>query len=440
MCVSCAVMVPLAGAQWFDLSFADACGGLMLVPKHWLGVPTHLALSYGIRISFALFFPVSLGILAWRHQVPSQAADRTDAEDTQTVPDNAGSEREWERFRWALPLVAFAVFLIAIDTMLFDLSTKCLLHMVCCAEDRRWEEVLAWSERVPRSDPVLNDIRLKFQVNRALYHMGQLPDRMFAYPQLVNSPTLALVNENVTAMARATPRQCSEILFDLGRINEAEHMASEALEIYGDWPGILKRLIRINVLKARPAAAKRFLTVMEYSLLYGDWARQVARQLDEDATLSSDPAVASRRALMVQRDSVGIATNLEDMLLDLLEANPRNQMAFEYLMAHYLLTRQIDKVVANLHRLEEFHYEGIPRHYEEALVLKMDRDEGEGRKVELGEWQVRPETQYRFRAFTESLRPFPPRQAEKAYRTLHADFGDSYYFFFVFGANHRPSE
>ena len=62
------------------------------------------------------------------------------------------------------------------------------------------------------------------------------------------------------------------------------------------------------------------------------------------------PVVASRRELMV---SVIPSASwiLETMLERLLERNPRNRMAFEYLMAHYLLTRQIDKMVANLRPL-----------------------------------------------------------------------------------------
>ena len=35
-------------------------------------------------------------------------------------------------------------------------------------------------------------------------------------------------------MAQTTPLECSDVLFDLGRINESEHMAYEALETYGD--------------------------------------------------------------------------------------------------------------------------------------------------------------------------------------------------------------
>jgi hypothetical protein len=44
-------------------------------------------------------------------------------------------------------------------------------------------------------------------------------------------------------------------------------------------------------------------------------------------------------------------------------------MVFEYLMAHYLLTCRLGRLVQNICRLNDFGYEGIPRHYEEALLV-----------------------------------------------------------------------
>lgn len=438
LAVSCAVMVPLAGTRWFDLSLGDACAGLVLQSTHWLAVPTHRWLAFGIRVALFLFSPMSLAVLVWRGRAARQAKKRTSsAHDNDASSAGAGLERTFERLRWVVPPLAFAILLLAIDIALFDTATKCLLRMVCCAQNRRWEDVLTWSERIPRSDAVLHDIRTEFQVNRALYFTGQLPDRMFAYPQIPDSQTLALVANNVVDMARATPRQCSEIFFELGRINESEHMASEALEIYGDWPCLLERLVYINVLKGRPGAARRFLSLMECSLLNRDWARQIGRLLAEDATLSNDPIITSHRDLMVRRDSIGDAIDQEGMLLQLLEANPRNQMAFEYLMAHYLLTRQIDKLAANLHRLDDFDYPCIPRHYEEALLMLQET--GEAERLDLGKWRVRQVARERLDAFKANLSRFPPHRTAEAYRTLYADFGESYYFFFVFGGNGEPT-
>ncbi len=75
-------------------------------------------------------------------------------------------------------------------------------------------------------------------------------------------------------------------------------------------------------------------------MLHGRWAFQCRRQLDADPELCDVPVIASRRELMVVGDSIDNTKHAERMLQGLLERNPRNRMAFEYLMAHYLLTRQ----------------------------------------------------------------------------------------------------
>ena len=236
-------------------------------------------------------------------------------------------------------------------------------------------------------------------------------------------------------MAKFTPRQCSDILFDLGRINESEHMAYEALEIFGDRPRILKRLVYINVLKGEPEAARRFLALLQRSLLHGRWARRLRQQLDADPMLSGVPVVASRRELMVTRDSVGDVAGLETMLEGLLERNRRNRMAFEYLMAHYLLTRQLDKLVANLHRLDDFDYPRLPRHCEEALVIYLATTGSQD--LDLGPRKISSETWRRFGEFVRTEQRFR-EDPSAAFAALYPDFGDSYFFCYVFGHNNLP--
>jgi len=210
-------------------------------------------------------------------------------------------------------------------------------------------------------------------------------------------------------------------------------MAHEALEVYGARPRILKRLIYINVLKGRPEAARRFIALLERSLLHNKWARRRNRQLDNDPLLSNEPAVASRRELMVVRDSVDDVTNLERMLLGLLERNPRNRMAFEYLMAHYLLTRQLDKLAANVRRFDDFDETRLPRHCQEALAVHLT--ETGSSEIDIGERTISSETWQRQCEFIQLAQQASEDEDPGAFAALHGDFGDTYFFFYVFGDN-----
>jgi hypothetical protein len=107
-------------------------------------------------------------------------------------------------------------------------------------------------------------------------------------------------------------------------------------------------------------------------------------------------------------------------------------MALEYLMAHYLLTRQIDKLLADRDRFDSLDYVRFPRHVEEALACHLamagqaDRD--------LGSRSIQPETWRRFVEFVElerQSRGNPPA----AFAALYPDFHDTYFFSFAFGHN-----
>ena len=51
-------------------------------------------------------------------------------------------------------------------------------------------------------------------------------------------------------------------MFELGQVNEAEHMAQESLEFDGDRPDVLRVLAKINIIKGRPQAAAVFLNAL----------------------------------------------------------------------------------------------------------------------------------------------------------------------------------
>ncbi len=323
------------------------------------------------------------------------------------------------------------LLLVLADLAAFDSPKRCLLEIECASEQRRWDEVLAWAEELPFPDDRAYDPQILYCINRALYFKGVLLDSMFAYPQVCSTPSLTLIHVDIDTTSRLTPRQCSEIFFDLGRINESEQMAYEALEQCGNRPEILKRLVQIYMIKGEPEAARRFLFLLARSLLHRGWARQVLQQLDSDPAFPGT-SLAAHREMAVQRDSLGDAGNTETLLKGLLERNPRNRMALEYLMAHYLLTRQTDKLFANRHRFDDLDYARYPRHVEEALACHLAMT-GQA-KVDLGARSIRPETWQRFVEFVDMERQSTDNPSA-AFASLYPGFHDTYFFSLVFGHN-----
>ena len=437
VCILCAVAVPPVVSAWLLIDAMDVETSFRaLIPpssEYWLAMPSSGWRAQGSLMLLFVFFPVAAIILIWRGHRSGTPARRestangmTPAAEPVDLPEHRISVG-----RLALQLTILAALAVGADLAAFDFPTRCLLQIAHSTEQHKWDDVLRHAQRLPASDVFASDVKVGACINRALYHRGSLLDCMFGYIQASGAPALAVLFDKITTMAQTAPMECSEILFDLGRINESEHMAFEALETLGDRPSILKRLVYINILKDEPDAACRFLALLERSLLHSRWAQRCLQQLRADPTLSDVPEVSSRRDLMVVHDAIG-PFDEESLLRQLLDRNKQNRMAFEYLMAHYLLTRQLDKIVANLPRLDEFDFPHLPRHLEEAVVIYLETTGV--REPDLGGRPISVQTQRRYREFLQAFDRYRDNPAV-AFVVLFRDFGDSYFFFHAFGHN-----
>lgn len=247
----------------------------------------------------------------------------------------------------------------------------------------------------PRYDYCVN-----WDINRALYHNGDLLDEMFGYPQQPSGllPSSEAM-EGVFREARALMK-LSDVLWELGAVNGSEHMAQEALESAGPRPWVLYRIAMARIVKGEPEAARVFLRAMSKDVVFGEEARRCLRRLEDEPGLSGDEGVQLARQHMPVKDYAG-GLDAESLLLQLLQRDGRNRMAFEYLMAHYLLTGDLEKFVASLGMFGRLGYPRLPRHCQEAVIVYMTTT---GRAVDLPAQAIDKQTVERWRGFSDLLK------------------------------------
>jgi hypothetical protein len=222
----------------------------------------------------------------------------------------------------------------------------------------------------------------------------------------------------------------SDVFIDLGVMNMGEGALIESTERLGERPKILKRLALIAMVKQDINSARTYLGALTKIPFHADWANNYLKLLDSGADLSTDKHVRHLTSLKMENDYGFIDYNPERILLDLLDKNKHNRMAFEYLMAWYLLTSQLDTFVQNLHRLDDFDYPQIPALYEQAILIY---EVLSGTKVDLKDRQISPQTYDLARRFSDISTRVDAGDRLMLVRLTLRDFGDSYFFYFNFG-------
>ena len=307
------------------------------------------------------------------------------------------------------------IFGILILIFSFDRARKKKVQVDYFAEKGKWEELLSVSREMK-----IYDFLVYFNVNRALYHTGQLLDNLFDYPQLIGSDGL-LIYEST---AREAAIQRSDLYFDLGLIKAAQVMAYEGETKSRYNPRLLKRIVMASIINEQYIIAKKFLDILDKSIIHKKWVKHYESYLFNDSLIESDSLIQIKRKLTPKFDFFITGQNPEIDLVGLLKENENNRMAFEYLTAYYLLEYRLKDLAKCLGEFKRFGYKKYPRHIEEALLLigLIYRDE----KVKL-DFHIDSRTIERFKQLNMVLSH--SRKEMEAKKILEEEFHDTYWFY-----------
>ena len=285
------------------------------------------------------------------------------------------------------------------------------VHYYAC--QKMWPEVLQAARRYPRDYFVMN------AVNRALWHTGRFTQDMFSYPQRADD--LLLTGEDrVLVYWNKFDTQ-----IDLGLMNAAEKNLTECMETFGEQPMILQRLAMVNMVKGTMDTARIYLGALGKTLFHGGWATDYLSRLETDPNLAGDREIQDLRSRCLKKDYTALFYAKEGTLAALATQDNHNRMAFEYVMAWYLQTRQLDKFVQNIGRLRDFGYTAIPPLYQEALAIYAYP------RNKAGDYPISSEVRSRFENFSRIFNKYKKDKAA-ALGELAATYRNSYLFYYIY--------
>jgi len=332
---------------------------------------------------------------------------------TRLVVKDQGSKMPFV-IRWPVLLAITA----AIIFFTFDRMEKKRLRIYYYGYNRKWPELLRQARGIPVEE---YNIFLVHYVNRALFHTGKLGCEMFSYPQ---SPDAFEAIDQGRRHFVAT-----EQFFEIGLVNDAAQLAHESLESFDSHPTTLKQLALINVAREQTNAARVFLNALSKDLMFGRWARDCLKRLETDPLLREDERMRHISTLRTVDEPLKLANVPNWQLQRLLQHNPKNRMAYEFLMADHLLNKRFEMFLGQLHRMDDFDYPDIPRHYGEAILIYTMLSK---KTADLGNRKIKPETIRRFRDFLRICTTYPndPQTAKKELR--RKGFSDTYFYYYSF--------
>ena len=217
-----------------------------------------------------------------------------------------------------------------------------------------------WDKVLQLSKVDLYTEEASYCYNLALAMKGRLGDDLFDHSQNYHYSLLFPASSDQTVMTNA---MAGEAWFQLGDMTVAEQSAITSLQASPKHTGAryLVRLARVNLISGEDGAAMKYLTILGKTLFYGKWARSMMPGRQDEAVRVQ---LSDAHARLARKDIVHQLDRPREQLLGLLEADPTNAAARNYLLCYDLLTYDLDAF------MQDFTPDMIKgRLYQEAVLL-----------------------------------------------------------------------
>lgn len=316
----------------------------------------------------------------------------------------------------AVPLCSFVLMAAGMGYLVWknsNFKAEKVMRYDFMACHQQWNRIL---ETINEDKPN-NQIGVTVQ-NLALAMRGMLVDHMFKYHQNGISGLLPDAERDATS-----PLPTAEALYQLGMINIAQRLVFEAQEAILDFQKsarCYKRLAQTNLINGNYEVARKYLTALQKTLFYREWANETLPLLGDEKAIAKHPEYGRLRQLAPDENFYFGDHVTPQMLQTLFLSNTDNRLAYEYLMAYYLLTGDLGSFVNGVGWGEKLGYPAIPRHFQEALLLSWSFSQEKDTPA-----QITPAIAQRFGQFCSYIKsPAVTREELAQY------FGDTYWYYY----------
>ena len=233
-----------------------------------------------------------------------------------------------------IPLCSFALVAVVMGAVVWknaNFKAEKVMQYDFMASHQQWNRII---ETANKEKPN-NQIGVTVQ-NLALAMRGVLLDQMQNYNQNGIAGLLPDVQSDATS-----PMPTAEAFYQLGMINVAQRTVFEAQEAILDFQKsgrCYKRLAQTNLINGNYEVARKYLMALQKTLFYSDWANETLPLLGDEDTIAKHPEYGRLRK-WAYKDNFFFSDHVTpEMLESLYSGCTDNSMAYQYLIAYYMLT------------------------------------------------------------------------------------------------------
>ncbi len=236
-------------------------------------------------------------------------------------------------------LISFAVVAVSMGSFVWknaNFKAEKIMGYDFMARHQQWNRII---ETINAERPN-NQIGVTVQ-NLALAMRGMLAQHGGEYSQNGIAGLLPDVDRDATS-----PLPTAEAFYQLGMINVAQRTVFEAQEAILDFQKsarCYKRLAQTNLINGDYEVARKYLYALQKTLFYSDWATETLSLLGNEKAIDLHPEYGHLRKCAYNEDFYFSDHVTPEMLESLYYRNRENRLAYEYLIAYYMLTGDRDR-------------------------------------------------------------------------------------------------
>ena len=278
------------------------------------------------------------------------------------------------------------------------------------------EKVLQLAEKMKLRNRVAT-----YYTNMALAKRGELPVRLLDFYQ----PSIHGLILPVTQYENwQTIFFSNELFYLLGDMNLTQHsaMLGNTFSPYNRSSRMIRRLAEINMVNEDYEGSEKFLKMLGKTLFHKKWAEA---RLKENHAGSQSKWLGLKRNDIAKTDTIRSAFDYINSIGFLVEQNPQNRVALDYLLCYHLLNKDLQSFKSAYDRFAKPQLNTVPKVYGEALLILLFREKASEETI--AEYKIQASQIHDFINYTSSF-----EEAKGNLDQLQNRFAKTYWFYFHF--------